>query len=1524
MSKKGKQMKCDAKKYIAVVLVATTCFFGNNTLVLADDDPPKLISLGLSAATAMASEKDVVKGLKTAAADEYTNWLWEAIGGLETFMTQNTEADIPAAKDKIMNIVNTVKAIENFAIAMTEGRYDDAAFVAIDQVVGKLNHPLVSLTWEMCKLTYESHKLVQSSQAALHVETLYGMMASDRRLMGVLDPNADEPPLIPETAQSADYFFDKYVLTNDGTRQALKSYVTTVLGDEWPEQSWSDYAKSWMTVGSGVDTERSAEIEMLDSEWRNKGRTWIMKLIKEVNQQAKLAWAEARVRQQLAEFKKFSERVGHFYNNDFEQMLKEFIALKMNEKAEAELLKLPAESKKAYEALSALIAKMNSSDLKNVTKWNQTIETWQLTCLSGSSQMIRINDGLSQQLSAEWRKWLDLGYSLNKKVDSKDDTIQQELKQEMVPDRSAYNEPNDFYARADRRAREYYAQYFESLFKEFDFVAVEKKIDIYNLQGDSSTVSINGDPDKMLEQLLIQLNLGDFQGAQSMIDFWEDDVSSALNTHFVNLEAEIKKVLSITPPELIAAEEHAKKTSAQGKAMHDAIQPQIARINERISQAKSERERESLYAQINALVAPVHEFGRTVSGPAQNAYSLEKLAWERTSGAPAETLARMKGAYYLQYDAVMPTLKEAQAAFHALRESATALKQKYENDCEAILNLLPEHLLTLAADGIENHPWLAKDDIALVNSNTYTFMVPAKITGEVRARDMASVLFGIVKPAEYGYLADTLWNQAAWIESMNKVWVKAKDDFSKLRELSDDEINQIRVLVDPDFDPEAYRKKISTNIKYTEEIVAHIPNLRKAAQKAAEDEENRQRDEAFVNQKANIVNAYFEELKAQGLITMEQHDIEIVLPARGWQDMVKLAAPYPHYATRAEIDTFAQPVRDAWEKMTARSFAEKYAPQHAAKWKEIMTLSHVPVAKGDNFIPPSHDIPIYKSDLLKAYDLAKKVDVKSKKYSEEMAAIAKLVPGMMQVQSDLDKAYEEKQAKLYGMSVEEYSEKVNKGGFRTSYMLRERVQEDLRTGEGLENELGELYIKIAKRVDELAGLYRSYLADEVTAKIQAENEEEQKEKLKKAEEATMASMRASGGAVLAGFYGYNLEDRRVNTYSMQNPVGTVILTNREVRQGTISFSARLWTIDKVRALLFSTDAGRTWNELPLSQDINYTFNAMPDTEYMPMLRIQTTDSEDMSFPFFAGVDAFVWQNVDYDSVVVATVKAIAEAYERQDLSYFSRYISRDYLGNSTFLEEGVRFDFDMFTDIRLTIYVNRIEQRGNIFLADTKWDKSQTPRQTGQQQTTNGRTTMVFALEDGVMKIKNLRGNLIYATLSPEIAQASGLKQSVVDDIRTARDERNPTQPGAGETEDAGGVEESSGTLTVYSGRQTKDADNTDMNPTESFDFSLNQVVGVNDGNVAFIDEGPKFLIGKSNTTFRDSEKTFEATTSADDGTQPFDMGVDGSVGTTYVFKTGPGLYGKFQITDIQTVGIETTITFRYALQEDGSKNLAT
>ncbi|MBF0253949.1 MAG: hypothetical protein HQL11_02330 [Candidatus Omnitrophica bacterium] len=267
---------------------------------------------------------------------------------------------------------------------------------------------------------------------------------------------------------------------------------------------------------------------------------------------------------------------------------------------------------------------------------------------------------------------------------------------------------------------------------------------------------------------------------------------------------------------------------------------------------------------------------------------------------------------------------------------------------------------------------------------------------------------------------------------------------------------------------------------------------------------------------------------------------------------------------------------------------------------------------------------------------------------------------------------------------------------------------------------------------------------------------------------------------------YRLHDARLNTRSLdQVPGGEVALTDSDLIAGAMEITARLSAVERIQKLLISEDGGRTWAEIKKSPNISYRLSPAAGKSYQFLLKVKTVNSQEIILPVFPNINAIAYRIITYADLAQDAVVKLAEAYETQNAAAFADLISRDYLGNRVFLEEGVRFDFDMFTDIRLRIFIDRIEKHADQYVAETQWEKSQSPRRTGQRQNTTGKTVMTFLLEDGRFKIQNLRGNLIYATLSPEIAEASGLPQKVVEAIREARLARDPIQPGAGATIDS-------------------------------------------------------------------------------------------------------------------------------------------
>lgn len=393
------------------------------------------------------------------------------------------------------------------------------------------------------------------------------------------------------------------------------------------------------------------------------------------------------------------------------------------------------------------------------------------------------------------------------------------------------------------------------------------------------------------------------------------------------------------------------------------------------------------------------------------------------------------------------------------------------------------------------------------------------------------------------------------------------------------------------------------------------------------------------------------------------------------------------------------------------------------------------------------------------------------------------------------------------------------------------------------------------------------------------------------------------------FSNYRIINARLNSFSLDQAFGDVAVLRDQLVSGGLQVSGGLSHGQGIEKLLFSEDGGQSWKELPPNPGFNCEWVPLPGKRYQPVIKVRTEEQQDFEMPVFPNIAGIVFQDMDFHQLIVESVQKISDAYEQQNVSIFSDLISRNFLGNKVFLEEGIRFDFELFQDIHLKLFINRIERRRDLYVAEVKWDKTQTPRKTGKQQLTTGNTTLIFVLEDGKMRLQNLRGNLLFATLSPEIAQSSGLSSSIVNQIRTAHNERNPIQPGAGNTQDSGGV--TSGTLTVRTGSVSS----TNAPVSGYYDFSAGQQVG-GSSDIEF--EYNNIMFG----SIQQSAQSFAAITEAPSS------GYAGPitplpVGTVIVFITTEGYYGKLQITNKTDNGTTAVLYFQYVVQTDGSRNLA-
>ncbi|MBF0217014.1 MAG: hypothetical protein HQL30_08490 [Candidatus Omnitrophica bacterium] len=417
-----------------------------------------------------------------------------------------------------------------------------------------------------------------------------------------------------------------------------------------------------------------------------------------------------------------------------------------------------------------------------------------------------------------------------------------------------------------------------------------------------------------------------------------------------------------------------------------------------------------------------------------------------------------------------------------------------------------------------------------------------------------------------------------------------------------------------------------------------------------------------------------------------------------------------------------------------------------------------------------------------------------------------------------------------------------------------------------------------------------------------------------------ADEKKNDNAEQAQRYGYFIDDPRLNGSSLDGAKGIVVISEDDLAGGgNVELTFRLSNLKGVKAMLISEDGDMSWHELTPGENAAYSFAPIPGKIYRPVLKIKTDDLEEITIDVFGSIEGIMYDRSGYKEMSIEAVRRISQAYEDKDISAFADLISSDFEGDKVFLEEGVRFDFDMFDSIQMTIFIDRLERSKAMYIADTRWQKTQVPKNTGDQQRTSGSTRMVFVIEDGAMKIRNLKGNLIYATLSPEVAASSGLKQTVVNEIREARDAGNPTQPGAGSTQETGGLT-TARTLTVRYGTGTsEDAVPGPGTVMHGYDLVSGNEVGSGSGDFDF-DQTAMFTAGSSQIALVTGGTTFGDMTTAPDFVD--EGNATCAPGNVYIFITDEGYYGKMEILSTNGVTSPYSVDFKYVVQTDGSRDL--
>lgn len=1409
-------------RHFTALIVGTALIFPTVAPAFAATTIPPLT---FNVVSALAKEKDMDKGLKTALKDQNTAWFWELGGGVEKAMTGNNEAEFTEALGKN---VATVKTLYTLGMQYAEGKYGDMALTLADEAVGKLNNPAATAVWEMIKLTNQSYKALEATGAALNIEMLYNTVNTDRKLIGKSKGGA--PPTIDVNKQKVDYFFNKYLITNGSVRAMVKSYVETTLGGTWPEESWNDYMIGMRAIGSGIDTKVESELRQLQSdEFRNTARGWIRSLLMDVNKQVTLEYYRMRVRQEMAEYAKYANKVGTYYSSGYpmmwEIMRKKKAALKKIPEYKARIKQAQAVLLKVDQAYAA--AKDDREKKEVYSKWYPALNELDLATLSDSAETYLLdNDSVYKEIE-KVRSGINKRRGLLAKVVEEIYDGEPEIDPKWTGQRDDQGRPMPDAFTTNVMLAKYFTPHI-----------VVEDLDTY----ESSVKSA-------VEGGVKLLNKGDFDGANALwaMKLGDTDKSVWVNVYGSMNEAHTKiydmcakDPEKMTDPDLKAkaAEHGAYMKAGQSKLSQKGVQ----------------------YYNDQALKNYIEYWGY--------ACKQGKLDLDTARDINIQNMTEMSSDSVDVMQAFKEMRKDAQGKYSQTMNVIDQIKATTE-PTEKLQNKETSTALLYTSEEKSSKGWCPS----------------APITKDQGLFQFGGYLSNVAMLL-YGYGSGESYFQS--IESSTNETIKKHETAAELWNdrvpLTSEDISMISVFVDGSENFADEVKDINKHVGYIESYIsAERSDLKKYISKARpaynecadEDERLTVYSKAFKKWQAQIIKSGLVKIDAGKLVAAK-----INVDASG---MALVDKPYKHYLTTSDLTTASADLKKVGLPASLRSYiASKYPVAHK-EYQDIFELKGIIPARGPNIALRN---VIYLDDVQEM-----RVRFEDRKWDK--GSYERLTDGS--AEKFMDKA------------AVAFPEIVQKHG--VIYLIF--IPQPSGIEAELESETGKAYVALGKTIKRRWVEHTNAITAAMRKKDETAQEKwkEEQEKLGKLE-----PIDASG---------YWVVDARLNYKAYPASGSRTILTKNNLQAGKIYFSGRINTLDNVEKILFSIDGGRSWQERQRAWNITLEVTPTEGKEYEPVIKLVRAEGFDPIVLSLSNDTKVKYSNESYTKRIVSAMKTIAETYERQNLSGFTNLISSGFIGGRMSLEEGVRFDFEMFTNIQLKLYISRITKtRDGKFVVSTKWDKTHIPRSTGSQQKTSGSTVITLVREGEGLKIQNLRGDLLYATLSPDIAAASGLSTAVVNEITTARDNRTPSQPGAGGF--TGTTDSSSASSSLLSVRNvSKDYTAHHFYDFDNATWSTPAAVGGSD--MAFeATYGPIFEAGTA--TYVKMASTFDALSTAPDAGYAV-IWPALTAGEVYAFKTGAGLYGKFKLdssTDISGGGGTNRVVFRYSIQTDGSKNIAT
>jgi hypothetical protein len=409
---------------------------------------------------------------------------------------------------------------------------------------------------------------------------------------------------------------------------------------------------------------------------------------------------------------------------------------------------------------------------------------------------------------------------------------------------------------------------------------------------------------------------------------------------------------------------------------------------------------------------------------------------------------------------------------------------------------------------------------------------------------------------------------------------------------------------------------------------------------------------------------------------------------------------------------------------------------------------------------------------------------------------------------------------------------------------------------------------------------------------------------------------------------------KINAIDATRLVESVVLSRDDLINGAVVVRGRAEVRPGAIGLVeYSVDGGKTWRQATVGDRGMFSFDMKPEVgrSYVFVVRAITTvgrqtDDNEYTYKLSVGTSNSIEE-------VRTTFLRMLEAYRSKNRTEFMRYVSDDFQGIVSALDEAISADFRNFDNIRIEPNITRVSPFASGFEIYFTFNRQVYATRNARLLKDAAASTMMFKREGGGYKLVRLAAPLIFGVSSPTDVATTVTTQSIGQQVivvnpntgaaaTAAQTSTNPTPSSASPTLDTGTISFSSTYTPAFSYSSFAFANGgtkTTGNATNPAGFGFA-------GDFAF--NGVGNLVFKSPANVRTCGTTFAALTTAPTTGYTAGSNQTGIVaaGQCYVFQLVGPKYAAIEIISFSTTcpgpACGNTVSFRYKYQNDGTTNL--